>query len=356
MPPPNNDQDKTEAPTPKKREDSRKKGQVAKSKDVSSVSVLFGSLLLLYFTANHFIQHILTLSAGIFSQAGELELNEANIYHFFLDVLGGLIIILFPLMVIGVVVGIGANLLQVGFLFTGEPILPKFSKINPFEGLKRIFSRQSLVEFLKSIFKIIIVGYVAFKVVRAEFPNIVPLMDMETSEILSYIGRISFKIILYTCLALVFLALFDYLFQKWEHERKLKMTKQEVKDEFRQREGDPLIKARIKSVQREMSRKRMMAEVPNADVVITNPDHYAIALGYDHGTMEAPQVLAKGAGFIAEQIKQIARKNKIPMVEDKVLARILFKTASIGQGIPFNLYKAVAEILAYVYRIKGKAP
>ncbi len=349
-------QEKTEQPTPKRRQDARKKGQVAKSREISSVSILMGSLLLLYLTAGFFIQNILSLTGGVFSLIGEFELNEVTVSSLSLILLRKLFIILIPLMLVVLVLGITTNLFQVGFLVTGEPIVPKFSKINPISGLKRVVSRQSLIELVKSIFKITVVGYVAYGTVKNEFSNITCLANLEVWEILVYIGRISFKIIFNTSLILITLAAFDYFYQRWEHERGLRMTHQEVREEFKQREGDPMIKARIKSIQREMARRRMISAVPKADVVITNPDHLAVALGYDHGNMEAPQVLAKGAGFIAEQIKKIARKNNIPMVENKGVAQVLFKACEVGQTIPVNLYKTIAEILAYVYRIKGKAP
>lgn len=195
-------------------------------------------------------------------------------------------------------------------------------------------------------------GYVAYVTVHGELKGILPLMDQSAGEILAYLGRISFKIIFTTCWVLIIMAVMDYVYQRWEYERSLKMSRQEIKDEYKHSEGDPIVKARIKRLQREMARKRMMASVPKADVVITNPTHVAVALRYDQSSMIAPVVVAKGAGFVAEKIKEIAKASNVPVVENKPMARVLYKMVDVNKVIPENLYRAVAEILAYVYGLK----
>jgi flagellar biosynthetic protein FlhB len=350
--PDRNYQDKTEPATPKRREEARKKGQIAQSREISSVLVLLSGLGVFFFSGLHIFQGLSNLMRGVFQNIATLRLQEGSMSVFLLEIFQQIFIILMPLMLAVVVAGIAANLLQVGFLFTMEPLTPKLSKLNPFSGIKRLLSLRSLAELSKSILKIVVVGGIAFLMVKGELENIPSLMHMAVNEILSFFGRVSFKIGFYTCLTLIVLALLDYGFQRWQHEKSLRMTKQEVKDELKQREGDPAVKARIRGVQREMAQRRMMESVPKADVVITNPTRLAIALRYDAEKMMAPKVTAKGAGFIAERIKELAKNNGVPVVEHKPLAQTLFKVVEIGGIIPASLYKAVAEILAYVYGLK----
>jgi len=259
---------------------------------------------------------------------------------------------LFPLFLTAFSIALLANYLQVGFVLSSESVQPKLSKIDPIKGFQKLFSIRSLVELAKNMFKISIVGFVVYVTIRGEIENFIPLMYQSVWGILIYIARVAFKIVLMVCLALIILAALDYIYQKWEFEKNLKMTKQEVKDESKQTEGDPLVKARIKRLQRDMARKRMMASVPEADVVITNPTHLAVALRYDQADMFAPKVVAKGTGFIAENIKDIARKNNVTIVNNKPLARVLYKSVDVDEMIPANLYKAVAEVLAFVYSRK----
>jgi flagellar biosynthetic protein FlhB len=215
-------------------------------------------------------------------------------------------------------------------------------------------SKQALVELIKSLFKIAVVGCVTYFTVKGELDQIIPLMDKEIWSIMTYIGSVCFKILLRTSWVLIVLAVIDYVFQKWDFMQEAKMTKQEVKDEFKQREGDPLIKSRVRQAQREMAKRRMMEAVPKADVVITNPTHLAIALEYNTQNMAAPLLTAKGSRLMAERIKAIAQENNIPIVENKPLAQALFKGVEIGQEIPAIFYKAVAEVLSYVYQLKNK--
>jgi flagellar biosynthesis protein FlhB len=286
------------------------------------------------------------------STMGTFHLNKGNVYILMVQNLKQMGIILTPFLLTILVTGIGAELFQTRFLFTTDPLVPKFSRVNPLQGLKKLFSINSLVELVKSTLKMGIIGGIAFLIIKREAVNIPPIMHIGIESLIVFTATVSFKIIFYPCLALLFLAVADYGFQRWQYEKNLRMTKGESKEEFKQREGDPLIKGRIKKIQVEMARRRMMEAVKKADVIITNPTTLAIALRYDAEKMMAPKVIAKGAGFIAERIKSIATENRVPIVENKPLARALFKAVDIGEFIPASFYRAVAEILAYIYRLK----
>ncbi len=348
------DQEKTEPATPKRLQEMREKGQVAKSREVPSVAILIASLLVFYFLGAAMIREFMDLMEWAFSHSVEIQVEQANAHWLIIELFRRGLKTIAPLLVILVVVGLLSNYLQVGFLFSLQAIAPKFSKLDPIKGFARMFSKQALVELAKSIFKVLIVACVAFFTVREEVKNIIPLMDQEIWSIMSYIGDVCFTIFLRTSWVLIVLAVVDYAFQKWDFKQEAKMTKQEVKDEFKQREGDPLIKSRVRQAQREMAKRRMMESVPKADVVITNPVHLAIALEYKVQNMSAPQVTAKGSRLMAERIKEIARQHHIPIVENKPLAQAIFKGVEIGQEIPAVFYKAVAEILSYVYKLKNR--
>ncbi len=347
-------QERTEQATPRRLKEAREKGQVAKSRELASVAVLLTGLMTLFFGSTYFYHQLTLILRHYLENAGVIRVNVDNIPDLGLLALRQLSFTLAPLFLLITAMAFMSNFLQVGAVFSLEPIKPKFSKISPLQGLKRIFSVQSLMELAKSILKILVVGWVAFDTVKGELENLLPLLDKTPSQILSYTGHVSFTIFWKTCLVITFLAVLDYMFQRWEHQKNLKMTKQEVKEEYKQTEGDPHIKSRIRSIQREMARKRMMAEVPEADVVITNPTHLAVALKYEAGKMEAPVVVAKGSGLIAQKIREIAREHGVPVIENRPLAQNLFKIVEIGSAIPESLYQAVAEVLAYVYRLKGK--
>jgi flagellar biosynthetic protein FlhB len=346
------DQEKTEPATPKRLQELREKGQVARSREVPSVAVLITGLLVFYYLGSSIIWQFMDLMKWVFNASDRLRIEEASFQWFIIEIAKRVAHIMAPLLAGIVTVGLASNYLQVGFLFSLESLTPKFSKLNPLKGLLKIFSKQALVELIKNIVKVTAVGYVTYLTVKGEMRHIIPMMDMEVWAILSCMGKICFKIMLRTSWILIVLAALDYAFQRWDFLQQNKMTKQEVKDEFKQREGDPLVRARVRQVQREMARRRMMDAVPKADVVITNPSHLAIALEYHSRRMGAPRVTAKGARLMAERIKEIARQHRIPIVENKPLARALFKGVEIGMEIPAVFYKAVAEILAYVYRLK----
>ena len=272
---------------------------------------------------------------------------------FSLEILYQFLAVLLPFLLPIAIVGFVANVMQVGFQINTEAMALKFTKMNPISGMKRFVSLKSLVELGKSIIKILFIGSIAYLLVKSDMQEFPALIHQEVGQILVFIARVSLKVCFFVCLAMIVLAVLDFIYQRWQHEQDLKMTKQEVKDEHKQTYGDPKVKARIRSVQMEMARRRMMEAVPEADVVITNPTHLAIALKFDAREMVAPRVLAKGSGHIAQRIREIAVDHQIPIVEEKPLAQALFKMVEIGDYIPAELYRAVAEVLAYVYRLKG---
>ena len=350
----NRDQEKTEQATPKKRRDARKKGQVAKSQDATSVAVLLAGLAFIWLGLPGMIRKMTALTSWSLSQSGRFSLDCHTIQELSLDCIYKTSSLLLPLFLTVFGMALFINYVQVGFIISSESVQPKLSKIDPVKGFKRLISVRALVELVKNICKISIVGFIVYLTMRGEIDNFIPLADQTVMGILHYITTVTFKIVFRVCLVLIVLAILDYSYQKWEFEKNLRMSRQEVKDEFKQTEGNPLVKSRIKSLQREAARKRMMASVPKADVVITNPTHLAVALTYDQGSMAAPTVVAKGARVLAEKIKEIARENKVPIVENKPLAQVLYVKVDVDEMIPANLYKAVAEVLAFVYRMKGK--
>ena len=347
-------QEKTEQPTPKKIADARKKGTVAQSREIPSAIILLTALGFFFFSGSWMFSSMSEFMGVMFRNIGLFRIHDITTASTLsIIILKNVLSIILPFMLAVVVAGIVANIVQIGFLFSPEAFSPKLSKFNPIKGIKKLFSLKSLVELVKSLIKITFVGGIAYLTIKTELKTIPTLMQMDIKDIISFIGTTSFKICLYVSLALIIMAVLDYAYQKYEHTKSLKMTKQEVKDENKQTEGDPKVKARIRSIQIEMSRRRMMEAVPEADVVITNPTQLAIALKFDSEKMLAPKIVAKGAGKIAERIREIADENHVPIVENKPLARTLFKIAEIGDYIPAELYQAVAEVLAYVYRLKG---
>jgi flagellar biosynthetic protein FlhB len=348
------DQEKTEQATSKRRQDAREKGQVAKSRELASVAVLGACLVYFYFGASAMATRLMGLMRNSFRKSGQMTISIDNIQPLLADLIFQTFILLAPFLLVTIIAGLMINILQVGILFSSEAITPKYSKIDPIKGLQRLFSLRSLVELVKNILKMAIVGFVAYLTISGESQKLLPLVHFGVRDILGYMGEVSFKILYSTCWVLVILAVLDYGYQKWEHERSLKMSVKEIKEENKQTEGDPLIKGRIRRLQREMARKRMMAAVPKADVVITNPTHLAVAIRYEPETMNAPCVIAKGADFLAEKIKEIARNNGVPVVENKLVAQVLYKMTPVEQTVPENLYKAIAEILAHIYSLKQK--
>ncbi len=347
-------QERTEQATPRRRQEAREKGNVAKSREIPSVLVLLFSLLVFHFTSQWMFKEFSGFMRFFFGHASEFSLSFPGTRQLFVLVMKFMAIVMFPILTGVTVAALLGNFLQVGFLWTAEPLTPKFDRLDPVSGFKRLLSVQSFAELMRSVLKILIVGYVAYLTVKHQYSRLPDLVVLSVGDIMKYTLSVSFDILYRTCWVLVVLAILDYGFQRWQYERDLKMSKQEIKDEFKQREGDPLIKARVRKMQREIARRRMMEAVPKADVVITNPTHLSVALRYSQGEkMRAPKVVAKGAGFLSDKIREIAKKHRIPLVENKPLAQALYKGVDIGEEIPEALYKAVAEVLAYVYRLKN---
>lgn len=346
--------EKTEKATPKKRQDTRKKGQVAKSQDVNTAFVLLAGFAVLSFFGSYMKNIVTSIFIFSFEDNMLVPLTENSVSVIFLQMIEQAAYLLMPIMIAAMIAGVLSNYLQIGFLFSTEAIQPKLNKLNPISGFKRIFSWRALVEFVKSILKIVLVGVVVFLVIWLRMDEILILSQKSIGAALATLADITVNVGLYSAVVLMFIAIFDYFYQKFDYEKSIRMSKQDIKDEYKNSEGDPLIKSKIKQRQREMAMQRMMQEVPNADVVITNPTHYAIAIKYDEEKMDAPFVVAKGVDFVAQKIKLIAKENDVTTVENRPLARALYDQTEIGQGIPEEFFKAIAEILAFIYKAKGK--
>ena len=347
--------EKTEKATPKKRQDARKKGQVLKSQDVTSALVLLSVFLFLMIAGTSMRDGIMSFFNETFSKYMLIDtLSIKLVVKIYKDVLSEMSVIILPIMAIAMIAGIAGNFLQFGFLFSTEPLKFDLTKLDPIKGIKRMFSVKSLIELLKSILKITLIGSVTTAILWKNIDDVLSLSFKTPGATLITVSKLTVFMGIAASVVLLIIAVLDYFYQKFEYEKNLKMSKQDIKDEYKNSEGDPLIKSKIKQRQREMAMRRMMQEVPQADVVITNPTHYAIALKYDEETMDAPKVVAKGTDFVAQKIKFIAKENEVVMVENRTLGRAMYDQVEIGQHIPDEFFKAVAEVLAYVYRVKRK--
>ncbi len=346
--------EKTEDPTSRKLSKAREEGQVAKSVEIPSVFVLLAGIITIFATSKYFYNNLsLVFHYNLdFEKIPFLNINETvKLLAYHTEIV---IMTCIPVMLAVMFVGLISNFAQVGFVVSWKSLEPKPSRLDPINGFKQKFSSRAVMEFVKSLLKIGIISMVTFYSIKAELNDISVLYDYSVGQILLFTLKVSFWIFIKVCLIMIVVAIIDYAYQKWKFLEDQKMTKKEVKDETKQTEGDPLVKSRIRQLQHEAARKRMMAEVPEADVVVTNPTRLAVALKYDGQEMDAPTVLAKGAGPVAKNIRRIARENDVPLVEDKQLARNLYSSVDIGQEVPMELYQAVAELLAYVYKLKGK--
>jgi flagellar biosynthetic protein FlhB len=347
-------QEKTEPATPKKKQEERKKGNVAKSMDLPGAFILFFAFLFLFMFGGYFKDRTFRIFTVSFNEYMLWDLTADN----FMVIFGNLIfqgfLLLAPIMLISVLIAIIGNYMQIGFLLTGDPLKLKFSKLNPIEGAKNIFSMRSLVEFLKSVLKFSVVAIVAYITLIRQKEEIMALANLPLENIFSFAAHLTLVLGLQIGAILIVLAAFDYWYQRYEYEKKLRMSKQDIKDEYKKTEGDPLIKGKIREKQRRMAMQRMMQDVPKADVIITNPTHFSIALRYDAQTMESPKVIAKGQDYIALKIREIAKEHGIVLMENRPLARALYEQVEIGDSVPGELFQAVAEVLAYVYRIKKR--
>ncbi|NOQ47154.1 MAG: flagellar biosynthesis protein FlhB [Desulfobulbaceae bacterium] len=346
--------ERTESPSAKRRADFRKKGQVAQSKEVQTALLFTVTLLFWFFYIPFFWKELTKLLASIWGASAEYSITPPSLVQFTFFLFKNLAIIMAPLFAVVLVVGFLSTVMQIGWLFTTQPLTPDLTKLDPIKGMARFVSKRSLVEIVKSILKVLFIGWVAFKTVQGEFDKALLLGDMALTETVNFLGRTASLVMIKVCGIMIFLAALDYGFVRWEMEEKMKMTKQEQKEELKDTEGDPHIKSKIRSIQQQMARRRMMAAVPEADVVITNPTRIAVAIKYDSMNMDAPVMLAKGRELVAGKIRELAREHDIPLVENPPVARLLHSKVEIGQSIPEELFKAVAEILAYVYSLKGK--
>jgi len=338
--------ERTESPSAKRRADFRKKGQVAQSREVQTAAMFSLLLLFWFFFAPLFWGKLEEFIASIWRTSGEYNITASSLIQLGYSLGANLAVILVPLFLVALVIGFFSSFIQIGWLFTTHPLIPDPAKLDPIKGMARFFSKRALVEVIKSLLKVGLIGWVAYKTVAGEFEKALVLSDVAVSGTLIFLAKVA--------AIMIILAILDYAFVRWEMEQKMKMTKQEQKEEMKETEGDPHIKSKIRSIQQQMARRRMMAAVPEADVVITNPTHVAVAVRYEAGKMEAPVVLAKGQELVAKKIREIAREHDVPLVENPPVARLLHSKVEVGQTIPEELFKAVAEILAYVYSLKGR--
>lgn len=345
--------DKTEPATPRKIEMARSEGRVLKSQEVNAAAMIAASVFIMAFWAPVFLRKITVLTWALHGNAGAFELTTATTYAYFVAGLKYLVLLLLPLVLPLVVVAAGVNVMQVGFLLSGKALLPKLDKLNPISGLKRLFSAQGAAELIKSLLKIVSISTVAFLTIRSRFDDLLAA-SASVGLFLSTVSNVTLHLGIHVAMALAVLALADYLFQRWQFQRSLRMTKKEVTEEQKQSEGDPQVKGKLRGLMRQMSRRRMLSDTARADVVVTNPIHVAVALQYDPSRAGAPLVVAKGMRRLAEKIKAIARENDVPIVENPPVARQLYRLVDVGDVIPASLFKAVAEILAFVYRLKSR--
>jgi len=349
--------EKTEPATPKRRQDARKKGQVFQSREVTSALVTIAGFLVIYFTVQNSNAEIMNLIKFLFLNYGGASDNVFTIngiYKLFEMVFSVFIKLILPTIATVFIIALISTYAQVGFVFTLETLNFKLERLNPLDGLKRMFSKRSLLELVKSIIKISILAYVMYSFLIGQYKGIPQLLDMSVQDLIKYNMNIFAGILLRISLVLVVLGAIDYVYQWREYESNLRMSKEDIKEEFKETEGNPQIKSEIRKKQRQISMRRMMQNIKKADVVITNPTHIAVALMYDNEINDAPVVVAKGQDYIAQKIKEEAIKYSIAIVENKPLAQSLYKTTEIGDSIPPELYKAVAEVLAYVYSLRGE--
>jgi flagellar biosynthetic protein FlhB len=345
---------KTEEPTPKRREEARAEGQVPQSAEVTAAAVLFAAVVVMSHRGPALVGALREMMRRSLVAASATDFTPAQMGEVMRRLASDTVGAVWPILAVTGTVGLVATTAQVGFRVLPKRILPDLSKISPSKGFQRLFSKRGGVELVKALVKIALVGWITWRLVLKIEDHIVPLAASGPREILAVAGRELGHIVLWATGAISILAACDYAWQRRQHRMSLRMTKAEVKDERRQAEGDPQMKARVKRAYQQIARRRMLDEVPRADVVVTNPVHLAVALRYTPGETGAPVVVAKGAEHVAERIKEIARRSGVPILERRALARALFRAVPIGGQIPGTLYRAVAEILAYIYALKAR--
>jgi len=347
-------QEKTEQATPKRLADARRKGQVSRSTDLTGALCLLAMVTLLYAVKDKFLLDLRSYLTGCFNRVASTGAAENNPLFYLNDAVIFSLKLLAPFLGVALLVVVASNLFQVGFLFTTEALRPNLAVFDPLSGLRRMFSRRSMVELAKSVFKITIIGGVTFQLIRNNLKDLLLLFNCPPWGIYQKVIGFVLKVALWGALAYLVLALLDYMYQRYEYNKSLMMSKQEVKDEFKQMEGDQLIKSRRREIHRSISINQIIREVPRATVVVTNPTRLAVALRYEQGEMDAPRLVAKGTGRLAERIKEIARENGVPVIENKEVAQFIYRNVDIDQEIPLEIYQAVAQILVMVYRLKAK--
>lgn len=346
--------ERTEQATPKRRQQAKEEGQLPKSQDFDGALMLSVGCALIYLLASFILEKMKVHAVFTFTHLDPLAIDKSTIWGYFSPSATLIMFILLPIFLTLLVVAIGIKRAQTGHLITFKPLKPDIKKLNPVSGAKKFFSIKSLVELLKSILKLVIVGGTAYAVVSLRIDEVRGLLGLDVSIALVTLSNIILQIMMYICIIYLILGIIDLIYQRYEHEKSIKMTKQDVKDERKNQDGSPEIKQKIKSIQMKFAQQRMMASVPEADVIITNPTHYSIAVRYDTSISPAPQVVAKGVDFVAFKIREIAKENDVPIIENKPLARTLYKIVPVDGMIPAELYVAIAEVLAYVYKTNGR--
>ena len=351
------DPEKIYPATPHKRNETREKGQVAKSNELATTLALIAVLAFFFVAGYNTYYYLINIMYGAFSAISG-QLNAGKTILIFLSLMGVAFKIIAPVLIVAVLVGILGNIFQIGLIFSSQPLMPQLSRINPISGFQRILSMRGLFEAVKSIFKIVLIGYIVYVTIMSNLVDVFSLVDADKSNIaalfVSTVGRIGFQVFLRAALALLFLSIFDLLYQRWQHEQDIRMTREEIREEMKRTEGDPEIRRRIRRVQRDLSQARMMKAIPEADAVITNPVHLAVAIKYDYEVMDSPYVVAKGERKIARQIREIAEEHGVPIVENPPLAQALYKNVEVGEVIPMEFYQAIAEVLAYVHELTNR--
>lgn len=345
---------KTEEATPKRLRDARKKGQVAKSGDVTAASSFLIFTILASVLGNFMLTNSIAYLRNSLSRDFGVVLNTTNTGPMLISSMIRFGFLLLPFALIAIAIGIIGNLIQTGFLFTLEPLKPNFKKLNPIEGFKNIFSKKAAFSLVKNILKLTLVFYMTYKNLSSSLVQILNSGDIGSEKLFYFMLKLIKDLSLNIAIIMLGLAIVDYIFQRRDYKKDLKMSKQEIKDEFKEMEGSPQIKSARQQKQRQLAMSRMMSSVKTSTVVITNPTHLAIVLRYDNNKDKAPVVTAKGADYIAQKIREVAKENNIPIMENKELARAMYKKVDIGDVVPVELYKAVAEILALVYQMKEK--
>ena len=352
--------EKTEPATEKKLSDARKEGQVAKSREIANGVGIMALFLILRFWVPTMGRQLLQIFSVFYGRIADLVIfwrgymPQTDTRIVFRNLLLQSIIIMGPILLIGLLIAFLCDVVQVGWKPTMKPMQPKLSKFNPLSGLKKIISVNSLVELVKAIAKIGVIAYMCYNYLKDKWNLIFILYDMPLTQALNLLLTTITDLGIRIAAVYMVIAFADFAYQKWKFAKDMRMTKQEIKDEYKQSEGDPQIKGRIRQKMREASQRRMMQDLPKADVVITNPTHYAVAIKYDPEVAEAPTVLAKGEDYLAQRIKEIARENNVEIVENKPLARMLYANVEVGEAVPPELYQAVAEVLAFVYHLQGR--